>query len=200
MDDASAPNQFSEDEYVQRKQARSILCLPLVKQANLKGALYLENNLASHVFTPNRIMVLRLLVSQASISLDHARLYADLTQENNDRRRAEEALRVSEERLQDIVDNTSAVISVKDLDLRYLLVNREYERRHRVRRDQIRGKTDFDILPRDVAEAVRDNDRQVIEAGVPIQFEETVPSDGGEHLYVSAKFLLRDHTGKPYAV
>ncbi len=200
MDDASAPNQFSEDEYVQRKQARSILCLPLVKQANLKGALYLENNLASHVFTPNRILVLRLLVSQASISLDHARLYADLTQENNDRRRAEEALRASEERLQDIVDNTSAVISVKDLDLRYLLVNREYERRHRVRRDQIRGKTDFDILPHDVAEAVRDNDRQVIEAGVPIQFEETVPSDGGEHLYVSAKFLLRDHTGKPYAV
>ena len=127
-------------------------------------------------------------------------MYADLTQENNDRRRAEEALRVSEERLQDIVDNTSAVISVKDLDLRYLLVNREYERRHRVRRDQIRGKTDFDILPQDVAEAVRDNDLRVIEAGVSIQFEEAVPSDGGEHLYVSAKFLLRDQTGKPYAV
>jgi len=65
LDDASAPNQFSEDEYVQRKQVRSILCLPLVKQANLKGALYLENNLASHVFTPNRILVLKLLVSQA---------------------------------------------------------------------------------------------------------------------------------------
>ena len=44
------------------------------------------------------------------------------------------------------------------------------------------------------------NDRQVIEAGVPIQFEETVPSDGGERVYVSAKFLLRDRTGKPYAV
>jgi len=50
------------------------------------------------------------------------------------------------------------------------------------------------------AEAVRDNDRQVIEAGVPIQFEETVPSDGGERVYVSARFLLRDRTGKPYAV
>jgi PAS domain-containing protein len=66
--------------------------------------------------------MLRLLVSQASISLDHARLYADLTQENSDRRRAEEALRTSEERLQDVVDNTSAVISVKDLELRQRLL------------------------------------------------------------------------------
>jgi two-component system, NarL family, sensor kinase len=304
-----------------------VLCLPLVKQARLMGVLYLENNLAPRVFTPKRLAMLELLVSQAAISLDHARLYADLTQENSDRRKAEEAFRASEERwrklfenssagialvtpdgrhfaanlalqkmlgyteeelqrlttlemsheedragteailaesaegqrreyriekryrrkddnviwadvsstlvpatgsapaffatvvvditerkraeeelreseqrLQDIVDNTTAVVFVKDLDLRYLLVNREYERRHRVRRDQIRGKTDFDILPHDVADAVRANDRQVIEAGVPIQFEETVPSEGGERVYVSAKFLLRDRTAKPYAV
>jgi PAS domain S-box-containing protein len=200
LDDASTPNQFSADEYVQKKHARSVLCLPLVKQANLKGALYLENNLASHVFTPDRILMLRLLVSQASISLDHARLYADLTQENSDRRRAEEALRASEERLQDIVDNTSAVIFVKDLELRYLLVNREYERRHNVRRDEIRGKTDFDIHPYEVAETVRANDMQVIEADAPIQFEEVVPSEEGNRCCISAKFLLRDREGKPYAV
>jgi len=125
-----------------------------------------------------------------------AAVIVDITE----RKRAEEELRESEQRLQDIVDNTTAVVFVKDLDLRYLLVNREFERRHRVRRDQIHGKTDFDIYPHDVAEAVRDNDRQVIEAGVPLQFAETVPSDGGERVYVSAKFLLRDRTGKPYAV
>jgi len=95
--------------------------------------------------------------------------------EINERRRAEEALRISEQRLQDILDNTTAVVFVKDLDLRYLLVNREYERRHQVRRDQICGKTDFDIFPRNVAETVRANDRNVIEAGTPIQFEEAVP-------------------------
>src|ERR1700731_3411713 len=126
--------------------------------------------------------------------------FAAVVVDITERKRAEEELRESEERLQDIVDNTTAVVFVKDLDLRYLLVNREYERRHRVRRDQIRGKTDFDIHPPEIAEAVRDNDRQVIEAGVPIQFEKSVPSDGGEQVYVSAKFLLRDRTGKPYAV
>jgi len=116
------------------------------------------------------------------------------------RRRAEEALHDSEQRLQDIVDNSTAVVFVKDLELRYILINREYERRHLVPRDQVRGKTDFDIHPRDVAEAVRANDRQVIEAGAPIQFEESVPSAQGERTYISSKFLLRDHTGKPYAV
>jgi PAS domain S-box-containing protein len=55
-----------------------VLCLPLVKQAKLMGVLYLENNLASHVFTPARISVLELLASQAAISLENARLYNDL--------------------------------------------------------------------------------------------------------------------------
>jgi PAS domain S-box-containing protein len=78
LDDALAQNPFSADEYICQKRARSVLCLPLVKQAKLIGALYLENKLASHVFTPARISVLELLASQAAISLENARLYSDL--------------------------------------------------------------------------------------------------------------------------
>jgi PAS domain S-box-containing protein len=78
LDDALAQNPFSADEHIYRKRARSILCLPLVKQSKLIGVLYLENNLASHVFTPTRILVLELLASQAAISLENARLYDDL--------------------------------------------------------------------------------------------------------------------------
>jgi PAS domain S-box-containing protein len=207
LDDATVQNLFSEDEYVRRQGPRSILCLPLMKQAKLMGVLYLENKLAPRVFTPKRLTMLDLMASQAAISLEHARLYAglgrlnaELTKENSDRKKAEEALRTSEERLQDIVDNTTAVIFVKDLGLHYLLVNSEFERRHQLQRDQIRGKTDFDIHPYEVAEAVRANDRQVIEAGVPIQFEEAMSSAEGERSYVSVKFLLRDRRGKPYAV
>ena len=61
LDDALAQNPFSADEYICQKHARSVLCLPLVKQAKLIGVLYLENKLASHVFTPARISVLELL-------------------------------------------------------------------------------------------------------------------------------------------
>jgi PAS domain S-box-containing protein len=78
LNDALAQNPFSADEYIRQKHARSVLCLPLVKQANLIGLLYLENTLASHVFTPTRISVLELLASQAAISLENARLYNDL--------------------------------------------------------------------------------------------------------------------------
>ena len=78
LDDASAPNPFSADEYLRQKRARSVLCLPLVKQAKLIGVLYLENNLTPHVFTPARLAVLKLLASQAAISLENARLYGDL--------------------------------------------------------------------------------------------------------------------------
>jgi PAS domain S-box-containing protein len=78
LDDALTQNPFSEDGYICQKHVRSVLCLPLVKQAKLLGALYLENNLASHAFTPARIAVLEVLASQAAISLENARLYSDL--------------------------------------------------------------------------------------------------------------------------
>ncbi|WP_346779175.1 AAA family ATPase [Burkholderia sp. Ac-20365] len=78
LDDAAEQGPFSGDEYIQRRGSRSILCLPLIKQATLIGVLYLENTLTPHVFTPSRTAVLRLLASQAAISLENARLYADL--------------------------------------------------------------------------------------------------------------------------
>jgi PAS domain S-box-containing protein len=78
LDDALTQNPFSEDAYIGQKHVRSVLCLPLMKQAKVLGALYLENNLASHAFTPARISVLEVLASQAAISLENARLYSDL--------------------------------------------------------------------------------------------------------------------------
>ena len=78
LDDASADNVYSKDEYVRRKRSRSVLCLPIVKQAKLVGALYLENNLTPGAFTPDRVTVLQLLASQAAISLENAALYSDL--------------------------------------------------------------------------------------------------------------------------
>ncbi|WP_031357372.1 AAA family ATPase [Caballeronia sordidicola] len=78
LDDASEQSPFSGDEYIRRNDCRSILCLPLIKQTKLIGVLYLENSLTPHVFTPARIAVLRLLASQAAISLENTRLYADL--------------------------------------------------------------------------------------------------------------------------
>ena len=78
LDDASTSSSYSDDEYVRQKRPRSVLCVPIVKQTKLVGALYLENNLTPCAFTPGRIAVLELLASQAAISLENARLYSDL--------------------------------------------------------------------------------------------------------------------------
>jgi len=78
LDDASSENPFSADPYILQYRVHSILCLPLINQAKLTGVLYLENNLAARVFTPDRITVLKVLVSQAAISLENTRLYRDL--------------------------------------------------------------------------------------------------------------------------
>jgi PAS domain S-box-containing protein len=80
LDDAAAETAFAADPYIRQHQARSILCVPLITQAKLSGVLYLENNLAPHVFAPARIAVLKLLASQAAIALENAHLYRDLGQ------------------------------------------------------------------------------------------------------------------------
>ncbi|MBV9519419.1 MAG: AAA family ATPase [Hyphomicrobiales bacterium] len=78
LDDASSQNPFTADPYIVQRRAWSILCLPLINQGKLIGILYLENNLSPRVFTPERLTVLKVLASQAAISLENTRLYLDL--------------------------------------------------------------------------------------------------------------------------
>jgi PAS domain S-box-containing protein len=114
LDDAAATqNPFAADAYIRQTNARSVLCLPLVKQAKLIGALYLENNLASHVFTPARISVLELLASQAAISLENAELYAEL--------------QLSEERWRNLFENVPVGVVLTDRHGRYVTANQAFQ-------------------------------------------------------------------------
>ena len=78
LDDAIVADPFSADPYIVQHRARSIVCLPLVNQGRLNGIIYLQNNLTAHVFSSDRITLLKLLASQAAISLENTRLYCDL--------------------------------------------------------------------------------------------------------------------------
>jgi PAS domain S-box-containing protein len=78
LGDAITSDLFSQDEYIRRLRVRSVLCLPLVKQLKLFGLLYLENKLTPHAFTGERLALLDVLAAQAAISLENARLYAEL--------------------------------------------------------------------------------------------------------------------------
>jgi PAS domain S-box-containing protein len=80
LDDVSKPGSFAADEYLRCGEARSLLCLPLLRQGTLAGLLYLENTLTTHAFTPGRTAVLEVLAAQAAISLENTRLYGDLVE------------------------------------------------------------------------------------------------------------------------
>ncbi|GAA3227634.1 ATP-binding protein [Dactylosporangium siamense] len=108
--------------------------------------------------------------------------------------------RVGHDQLLALIDNTSAVIYMRDLDGRYMLVNREYERLFEVSRDAIVGLTDHDLFPTAMADEFRANDLQAARRGRPVQMEEEAPGDDGPHTYVTVKFPLIGADGAPYAV
>ncbi|MBD1876576.1 AAA family ATPase [Nodosilinea sp. FACHB-131] len=82
LSDATAEDLFATDPYILAHQPKSVLCAPLLHQGKLTGLLYLENNLTPGAFTPDRLEVLQLLAAQAAISIENARLYADLEEAN----------------------------------------------------------------------------------------------------------------------
>ncbi|MBD2494883.1 AAA family ATPase [Nostoc sp. FACHB-280] len=105
---------FTTDIYVLQHQPKSVLCTPIIHQGELFGLLYLENNLAVGAFTAERLEVLKILSSQAAISIQNAQLYQNLKQEIQERQQAEEALRESEKKLTQILEAVPVGIFVVD--------------------------------------------------------------------------------------
>ncbi|MBL8521406.1 MAG: EAL domain-containing protein [Betaproteobacteria bacterium] len=110
-----------------------------------------------------------------------------------------DAYEKSRDLMQAIIDNTTALIYVKDLDGRYLLVNQRYRNLFTGGRDII-GQTVEEVFPGDLAAAYRANDRRVIEADAPVESEESAMQPDGLHTYLSLKFPLRAADGATFAV
>lgn len=347
LDDALHEESFNHDPYIIKQKIQSVLCLPLLRQGKLVGVLYLENDQVTGAFTEGRLIVLKLLTTQISISIENAILYTDLhtySQELEvkntellevnrqleteivERKQAEEALRLSEERfrvaidnipdtfviydaerrfqfvntfgvdrsgysqevylgrtdeeihpsevtntylpllkktvetrtrqtgeceislpgsdpftivvtyvpllneqgevyqilgithdiskrkqtelalresqerLQAILDNSTTMIYVRDNEGRYILANRYCATQLHVDLEEIKGKTVYDLLPHEIADALWANDLKVLATGSSLEFEEVIPQDDGIHTYISLKVPLKDATGNVYAV
>src|SRR5213593_87653 len=117
-----------------------------------------------------------------------------------ERRRAEEALRESEKRLQAILDNSPAISCLKDTEGRYLYVNPQFGKLTSLAPEQILGKTDDEIFPPEQAAAFRANDLKVLQAGVALEFEEVAGHQDELHTSIVAKFPLRNTEGTVYAI
>ncbi|MBV8440333.1 MAG: PAS domain S-box protein [Hyphomicrobiales bacterium] len=109
LDDAAVGSVFASDPFIRAQRPRSVLCLPLTKQSKLVGLLYLENNLASGVFAPARIAILKLVASQAAIAVENTHLYRELAERQT--------------RIRRLVDSNIVGIFVWTLDGRILEAN-----------------------------------------------------------------------------
>ena len=110
------------------------------------------------------------------------------------------ALSESESRLQAVLDNAPSVMYVKDLDGKFVLVNRALATLLERPKEEIVGKTGYDIYPAYEAEIFEANDQAALEAGQPVQSEETLKCQDGLRTFISSKFPLVDATGKAYAL
>lgn len=142
------------------------------------------------------ITVIWTLAAVALIGLAYATIRLDLTR----RRRAEATLRENETRLQAILDNTTAAIYVKDLQGRYLLVNKVVERLLQKTSDELRGTMVYDLMDQDTAERIRANDQAVLASSSPLVLEEVAPLHDGTHTFLSVKCSLRGPDGVPYGL
>ncbi len=87
LNDATKKGIFINDNYVKEKHPQSILCYPVINQGNLVGVVYLENNLTTDAFTPDRVEILKILSSQIAVSVENSLLYANLEEKVEERTR-----------------------------------------------------------------------------------------------------------------
>ncbi|HET6884411.1 MAG TPA: PAS domain-containing protein [Pirellulales bacterium] len=115
-------------------------------------------------------------------------------------KRALIALRETEQRFVSILENTPAVVYLKDSAGRYMLVNRAFEDAFQLPSEAVVGRADHELFDGATAEQLEKNDRQVLRSGQAYQFEETVPVGGVQRTYLSVKFPLPDARESRYAL
>jgi PAS domain S-box-containing protein len=153
----------------------------------------------------NRTTGDRHVLASAAVLLDATQTvsgYVGTVVDITERKAAEATVRQNEALLRDVLDNMPALISLKDLQGRYRLVNRGWEAMSGVKNDEISGLTNYDLMTMDAsrnmspefADKFRDLDRKVIETGETIEVEDRVPRDARN--YVTAKFPIRDCDGR----
>ncbi|MEJ6486817.1 AAA family ATPase [Nostoc punctiforme UO1] len=107
LDDAAVEGEFTHDPYIITTQAKSILCTPLLYQGKLSGIVYLENNLTTGAFTPERVEVLKILSVQAAISIENSHLYEQLEDYN---RTLEQKVKVRTQELQEKNEELASIL------------------------------------------------------------------------------------------
>lgn len=315
---------FAVNPYMLQHQPKSVLCTPILSQGKFLGLVYLENNLIKGAFTSDRLELVNMLITQAAIAIENAKLYArerektleleqkeaqyrgifesvndglsiydmetgrcimanpmmgqihgctpeeylrisgielihpdhqfklvesfqavqagqefqcealvkhtngnyfevevrgtqciyngkphvlyvvrDISKRNallRERQLAQEALKKSNGLLSSLIETMPDIFFAKDLQGRHIAVNSNLARLFGKSVEEIIGKTDAELLPPEVATPIMAMDRQVMDTGEVIRFEETVPTLDGDLTSITVKAPLKDHQGNVIGV
>jgi PAS domain S-box-containing protein len=161
-------------------RAGRTLVVPLRGPGGILGALAAMRSATA--FDAADLEALQAIADSGGLALDRARVHA--------------AVATSEGWLRDLIECSPVVIFLKDIEGRYVTLNKRAEGNMKRRREDVLGKTGFDILPRDLAESFHRIDRQVIESGAPIETEDKFLLAGEWHVFLAAKFPVRDQAGR----
>lgn len=143
-----------------------------------------------------------ILNSAAPFRDDRGRIVGGVVtiQDITDMRVVHEELRRSRDLLESIIDNTPAAIYVKETDGSIIVANKALADLFGRPKEELIGKTSFDLYPREAAEEHTANDREIIERGEPVSFEEIAPLDGEVRTFLSVKFPLKDAEGHVHGI
>lgn len=149
---------------------------------------------------PRRLSAIQSVKGWAFVALTSLLLFWALRRELRAREDATGALQHTETLLQGVLDNTTAFVYLKDVEGRFLTVNRRFEELFGIAHAQAIGKTEYDLLPRNLADRLRIDDKKALAAGKPTEIEEEIAQGNGTHTYLSLKFPIYSVDGSPYAV
>lgn len=166
---------FAYREVLMQEKIRALAFVPLALDAGVFGKFMLYYA-EPHQCTIDELEIAQAIAAHVALATEH--------------KRAELARLRSEQQLQMILDNSATVIFLKDLQGRYVLVNRRFEELFHVTKASVLGRTDHDIFPREMADRFQANDHAVLAAGKALSIEEYAPHDDGIHTYISVKFPL----------
>ena len=167
VDEVGRDPRFANDPYVGSSGVRALLCMPIVKQAELIGALVLENHLAGGAFADERLEVLRILLGQAASALDNARLYA--------------ALAYSEAQWRSLVDGAPDIIALVDERGRVEFIN--HLSPYDAEAERLLGADVGAVMDAPSRAAWREALAEVVDTGERRELEICIAPEGGPRRY-----------------
>jgi PAS domain S-box-containing protein len=127
-------------------------------------------------------------------------VYYYYSSDEDEKKLAEQRLQEAKEQLQDILDNTNSLVFIKNLEGKFIFVNKPFERKVKLTSQFILGHTDYDFYAKETADRFWESDNETILKKTHIEFDGVVPEKEGLTYYHTLKFPLYDNENKMYGI